>query len=97
MSKKTVRVRLFQGAAGPTWSAGAGDVVWLEEGEAQGLVEAGYGELVDEQGRVKRQEAGVVEAAVVEEAVLAPEVETAEGRRVAGGAARRPAGPGKRE
>lgn len=61
---KTVRVRLSQGAAGPTWAGSPGDVVWLAEEAARQFVEGGWGELVEDEAgadAVEPQMEGVVE------------------------------------
>lgn len=94
--KKTVRVRLLQVAAGPTWAGSPGDVVWLPEEAAGQFVEGGWGELVEEAAGVEAQMEGVVEvtgpdatsgpmvpASAAEELAVATTAERAE-RAVAG-------------
>lgn len=76
--ERNVRVKLLQGAAGPEWVGAPGDTVWLAAEAARQLVEAGFGELVEDGPGDEAQEAGVVEPALIEEATAGPGAMTAE-------------------
>ena len=108
---KTVRVRLLQVAAGPTWAGSPGDVVWLPEEAAGQFVEGGWGELVEEEAGVEAQMEGVVEvtgpdatsgpmvpASAAEELAVATTAERAvAGRKRASGPAAPKAAPARKE